>query len=162
MKICVCSDSHGNTHGLRIMLEQEKPDGLLFCGDGLDDLRDLPLPQKWAAVRGNCDYFCDQPDLYMDVWEGVRFLMVHGHRYSVKRTEDIYLSEAFGREAKVALYGHTHYQKASWHGGLLLLNPGTMSRHNEYYAVLTLENGNVDCELKRLMPRFGADALREF
>ncbi|MBR5284543.1 MAG: YfcE family phosphodiesterase [Clostridia bacterium] len=161
MKICVCSDSHGNTHGLRIMLEQEKPDGLLFCGDGIEDFKGLPLPAKWAMVKGNNDFFCDDPGLYEDVWEGVRFMMVHGHRHSVKYTEDSVLSEAFGRSVQVALYGHTHYQKASWHGGVLLLNPGTMSRHNEYYAVLTFENGMADCQLKRLMPRFGAEALRE-
>ncbi|MBQ2650919.1 MAG: YfcE family phosphodiesterase [Clostridia bacterium] len=162
MKICVCSDSHGNKHGIRIMLEQEQPDALLFCGDGLDDLKGQKLPGKWAAVKGNCDYFCSEPDLYQDNWAGVELLMVHGHRYSVKRTEDIYLSEAFGRGAKVALYGHTHYQKASWHAGVLLLNPGTMSRYNEYYAVLTFENGMcTDCQLKRLMPRFGDEVLRE-
>ncbi len=161
MKICVCSDSHGNKHGIRIMLEQERPDGLLFCGDGVEDLKGQVLPARRAAVKGNNDYFCDEPGLYEDVWEGVRFMMVHGHRHSVKYTEDSLLSEAFGRGVQVVLYGHTHYQKAAWHAGVLLLNPGTMSRHNEYYAVLTLEKGTVDCTLKRLMPRFGDEALRE-
>lgn len=162
MKICVCSDSHGNRSGLEVLLREEKPDALLFCGDGIEDFRGLQLPTRCAMVKGNNDFFCDAPNLYEDVWEGVRFVMVHGHRHSVKYTEDSVLSEAYGRGVQVALYGHTHYQKASWQGGVLLLNPGTMSRHNEYYAVLTFKNGTCDCQLKRLMPRLGSDALREF
>lgn len=150
MKICVCSDSHGNRDGLRAMLELEQPQGLLFCGDGLEDLKGLPLPEKVYAVKGNCDYFSDQPELREFVWEGVRVLMAHGHRYAVKRTEDVYLSEAFGRGAQVALYGHTHFQRASFHGGVLLLNPGSMSRYQACYAILTLENGFYDCSLQRM------------
>lgn len=155
MKICVCSDSHGNREGLRAMLELEQPQGLLFCGDGLEDFKGLPLPEKTCMVKGNCDYFSDQPELLTFTWEGVQVLMAHGHRFAVKRTKDVYLSEAFGRDARVALFGHTHQQHAACHGNVLMLNPGTMSRHQEYYAILTLKYGMCDCSLRRLPPRSG-------
>jgi len=151
MKICVCSDSHGNREGLAKMLKIEKPDALIFCGDGVDDFKGLALPQKTLFVRGNCDYFCQEPDFIEVVWEGVKIIASHGHRFAVKRTLDVYLSEAFGRGAKVALYGHNHIQHASYHAGVLMLNGGTMSRFNEFYAVLEVNNGTYDCSLKRCL-----------
>lgn len=153
MKVCVCGDSHGNKDGLKRMLELEKPDGLLFCGDGLTDLRGLDLPEKTLKVKGNCDFFSDEPLFREFAWEGVRIIMAHGHEFGVKQTTYSYLSEAYARNAAVALYGHTHYQQASSEGGVLLLNGGTMSVNSEYYALLYLENGKADCQLKRL-PQF--------
>lgn len=150
MKICVCSDSHGNIEGIRRMLETEKPDGLLFCGDGIADFSTLELPEKTMFVSGNCDAFCDEPIFREFVWDNVRIIMAHGHRYSVKRTEDIYLSEALAHEANVAVYGHTHIQKASYSCGVLMLNPGTLSRNNGYYALLYLKNGVFDCRIMKL------------
>ncbi len=152
MKICVCSDSHGNSQGIKRMLLLEKPDGLIFCGDGLDDIKGIKVPDIFCAVRGNCDFFCKAPDIVDTVLAGVHIIASHGHRYAVKNTKDIYLSEAFAREAKVAVFGHTHAQVAEYHAGVLLLNPGTMSRYNEYYALLFLENGVCDCRLERLKP----------
>lgn len=137
------------------MLERENPDGLLFCGDGIDDFSGLALPQHTLFVKGNCDPFCSEPVFREFTWQGVKIIMAHGHRYSVKTTTDIYLSEAFAKGAAVALYGHTHIQKAEYSGGVLMLNGGTMSRHNEYYGLLYLENGVFDCQLKRMEPRIG-------
>lgn len=152
MKVCVCSDSHGNAEGLKRMLDSEKPDALLFCGDGIDDLKGLTLPEISLFVKGNCDFMCDEPLQREFVLEGVRIIMTHGHKYSVKTTTDLYLSEALAKDAAVALYGHTHYQQASYHGGVLLLNGGTMSKNSGYYAILELEKGKYDCQLKRLPP----------
>lgn len=152
MKVCVCSDSHGNRDGLKRMLELEKPDALLFCGDGIDDFKGLELPERTLFVKGNCDFMCDEPIMREFVLEGVKIIMTHGHKYSVKTTTDIYLSEAFARDANVALYGHTHFQQASYNNGVLLLNGGTMSKNSGYYAILELENGKYDCQLKRLLP----------
>lgn len=150
IKICVCSDSHGNREGLKRMIELEKPDMVYFCGDGVGDIEGLLPPDRILAVRGNCDPLCPEPIIRETVCGGVRIVMTHGHRYSVKTTEDIFLSEALGRDAQVALYGHTHRQKASYIAGILLLNGGTMSSYNEYYALLMIENGVYDCCLKRL------------
>ena len=135
------------------LLALEKPDGLLFCGDGVDDFGGVTLPAKTMFVAGNCDFFSKEPLTRELVWEGVRIFMTHGHRYMVKRTTDVLLSEGYARDAQVVLYGHTHMQSAEYHGGLLLLNPGTMSRYNQYYAILTLTNGVYDCELKQLSLR---------
>lgn len=152
MKVCVCSDSHGNRDGLKRILELEKPDALLFCGDGIDDFKGLELPERALFVKGNCDFMCDEPIMREFVLEGVKIIMTHGHKYSVKTTIDIYLSEAFARDANVALFGHTHFQQASYNNGVLLLNGGTMSKNSGYYAILELENGKYDCQLKRLLP----------
>ena len=92
IKICVCSDSHGNREGLKRMIELEKPDMVYFCGDGVGDIEGLLPPDRILAVRGNCDPLCPEPIIRETVCGGVRIVMTHGHRYSVKKTEDIYLS----------------------------------------------------------------------
>lgn len=55
MKICVCSDSHGNAYGLQTMADREKPDLIWFLGDGERDWTEVTLPQSlpFAAVCGN-------------------------------------------------------------------------------------------------------------
>ena len=45
MKICICSDSHGNAFGLQRLLAREAPDYLWFLGDGLRDALDPRLKE---------------------------------------------------------------------------------------------------------------------
>ena len=58
MKFCVFSDSHNHTEHMLLALGQERPDAMLFLGDGERDLAavfkrfpNLPV----YAVQGNCD-----------------------------------------------------------------------------------------------------------
>ena len=69
MKVCVCSDSHGNATGLQEMLEMEQPQVVLFLGDGERDFRNVDLPRgtMMYAVAGNCDFMSMEPP-----WRKVR------------------------------------------------------------------------------------------
>ena len=148
--MCVCSDSHGNTANLNSVLELEAPDVFVFLGDGLRDLRNLQLPPNCRryAVRGNCDFGTDEPEVRLLDLENVRILVVHGHRYAVKNSLLRLGLLAQEHRADVTLYGHTHRQDAQWSDGRLLLCPGSVGSAHGSYAVLTVGNGRFDFALK--------------
>lgn len=154
-KLLVVSDSHGASHKLLAQLADAiRREGgvsqLVHLGDGERDgallaaLLDLPL----TAVRGNCDDPSSLPGEVTLVLNGVKLLMRHGHRLAVKSTLFRLLLRAREVGARVALYGHTHQQRADIEDGVLLLNPGALL--NGRYALLCLDNGTASYELRAL------------
>ena len=82
MKICVFSDSHGYAANMISAIELEKPDIVLFLGDGEKDL--ARLEEKFPdlqiyAVRGNCDFGTKLKNLLIVKVDGVTIFMTHGH-----------------------------------------------------------------------------------
>ena len=154
MKACVFSDSHGVVKNMIAAVELEKPDVCFFLGDGE---RDIPkLEEKFPdlpvyAVRGNCDFRSDLKKLLIFNVEGVIIFATHGHLSNVKYEEDLRTLTYQAKEAgaDIALFGHTHYQHLSENDGVTLLNPGTIG-YGYYcsYAVLNIENGEFNIELK--------------
>ncbi len=147
MKICICSDSHGNRDGLRRIAELERPDVLLFAGDGLSDLKDLNVPQI-HSVCGNGDLTVTYVRSLVLELGGVKILLCHGHWLQVKRTLDVLLNEALACGAAVAVFGHTHMQHLEYQAGVLLLNGGCAGQGK--YAVMNIDKGEVLPELKAL------------
>lgn len=150
LKVCVCSDSHGNAAGMTKMLECEAPDVFIFLGDGVRDLKALKLPSNCRryAVRGNCDFGADEPEMRLLNLENIRILMVHGHRYAVKSSLLRLSLLAQEHRADVTLYGHTHRQDAQWIDDRLLLCPGSVGSSHGSYAVLSVDHGRFDFVLK--------------
>ena len=74
------------------------------------------------------------------------FFLGDGEREEDLRTLTYQAKEA---GADIALFGHTHYQHLSENDGVTLLNPGTIG-YGYYcsYAVLNIENGEFNIELK--------------
>ena len=153
MKLLVLSDSHGAVDAMRLAVERENPDGVLFLGDCLRDAEllkaDLPELQV-ESVPGNCDWGrLDQPERLIEPG-GVRILMMHGHTRNVKYdgTRAYYAAKEMG--ADVLLYGHTHRALVDYDGAMYTLNPGSI-RDRGTYGVLVIENGKVaDCGTRRL------------
>lgn len=148
MKILVVSDSHGAVDAMRLAVEREQPDALLFLGDCLHDAEGLQrsftkLPVE--TVPGNCDWgSLDEPERLIEL-DGVRILMMHGHTRGVKYdgTRAYYAAKEMG--ADVLLYGHTHRAMVDYDGTLYTMNPGSI-RDTGTYGVLMIENGKVtDC-----------------
>lgn len=147
MKLLVVSDSHGSLHQLEcICRANPDADGLIFCGDGYEDVELLGYLCPgivYAAVAGNCDRGSDAAgELFFEV-EGVKLFVTHGHGYEVKRW--LYPLAGRARElgADAALFGHTHQPLIQWEeDGLLLANPGSC-REVPRYLVLELEDGKL-------------------
>lgn len=108
------------------------------------------------AVRGNRDMltFRDLPlDLKMEI-EGVTFVLTHGHggavSYLIDKFKYLLYGYSFSRyhqflanrypEARVIVYGHTHYAENRRIGGVLFFNPGSgtmpANHKNPSYGVI--------------------------
>lgn len=142
MKICVCSDSHGRYERIEGMLLRERPDALLFLGDGERDIYrlDIPLPEVYA-VCGNCDIGSSLPPSRSIELAGKRIFMTHGHYYNVKRGLSELRAMCEGHDA--VLYGHTHRQYEERCGDSLILCPGSLFESAEAYAVLEIRDGEL-------------------
>lgn len=110
--------------------------------DYIRTLTDKPV----YSVRGNCDVgSADEAELMLSV-EGVKILMVHGHKQNVKSSLLSLGLYALGKEADVALFGHTHIPAERMYQTVRLYNPGSLGepRGNPWtVGLMTVDSGAV-------------------
>ena len=167
MTLLVLSDSHGRPDHVEEAIRRVRPDGILFAGDGLRDLtriEEFPCP-LWA-VSGNCDW---SPTLIANgrsvetgeeeliTVEGVRILLIHGHKYGVKGGLLPATYRAMEKEVDILVFGHTHtplehhllplderslvpVQKP-----LTLFNPGSIGDTETSFGTITIRGGQILC-----------------
>jgi putative phosphoesterase len=106
----------------------------VHCGDGCRDLDPERFDVQVAceSVAGNCD----SPAWGQPVCEfervGVRFMVVHGHRFGIHFDDfQALVDEAHRRDVQVVLFGHTHRPLYRVDEGIHLFNPGTLQRGHE-------------------------------
>jgi putative phosphoesterase len=167
--LLILSDSHGRPDRIREAVSRVRPDGILFAGDGLRDLTVCDLPALaegcplWA-VAGNCDWLSslvvngrllepEQEELV--TVEGVRILLLHGHKYGVKGGLGQAVARAVQRNADVLVFGHTHIplelhlrpdsdrSDFSVTKPLTVFNPGSLGDRNASFGTLTLRDGQM-------------------
>ncbi len=149
MKLLIVSDIHGDAECCSKMLdafEREGAEKILILGDVLyhGPRNDLPsgyapkrviemlnaISDKIVCVRGNCEAEVDQmvlsfpcmadrAELY-DEDNGTNICMSHGHIYHPDKLPDM-------PERSLFLYGHTHLLSIERRGGVVCLNPGSIS-----------------------------------
>jgi len=106
-------------------LRRKRPDAILFTGDATE-YGTLFLLEKLGpvyAVRGNVDDV-DSPLEQRLEFRGKRVLLVHGHKFG--RNNYNALVE-YARGFDVLVCGHTHAQKTFRRGGVLVVNPGSVT-----------------------------------
>ncbi len=127
-KIAVVSDTHGLIENIRPLLHRlGQVDALYHLGDHAADAIELSriLNCGYVAVRGNCDPFSPAPlDTIVD-WHGHRILLLHGH--TVSGRQHLYYA-AKQANADAVLFGHSHVPSVETVEGVLMLNPGSLSR----------------------------------
>ena len=129
MKIMILSDSHGDAETMYHVVENEKPDMIIYLGDGIADAEQLGerYPSiKMIKVLGGLD--SDKPDEeWIKIAEicGKRFVIAHGHTfiaYTYDEKADKYrqtdadlarsrrnmLEIIRDNNADILLHGHTH------------------------------------------------------
>ena len=161
MEYLVLSDSHGRADLVDCVLERQvhAPDGILFLGDGLRDLRVLEYQDLYVrCVRGNCDFYTayegqSVPEYALLEIGAYRILMMHGHSHGVKGGLERACAFAAVSQADVLLYGHTHLQRQNWFDAgtafgkqmlikpLLVCNPGSLM--DGCFGTLSIRNGGV-------------------
>lgn len=135
MKLLVFSDSHGVSSAMRTALSRCRDvDYVIHAGDGAPDLSALAkeYPVTPVAVRGNCDFCAGGLPLEAELTvEGVRILIVHGHKYGVKESTLTLTHEARLRGFDLVIFGHTHERCEKYIPAsdtlppVYLFNPGT-------------------------------------
>ena len=161
MRFIIFSDSHGSLANMREALKRNRTtqlDGIIFLGDGLKSAKELadetgiPL----YAVAGNCDFDVDtaKKSTYEKLLEfdGVKVLIMHGHKYMVKLTGDIVNNYAKSLDADLLLYGHTHRRTDIYlpcEGGkkaLRIFNPGSIALPQDgvnSFGLLEINGGKI-------------------
>ena len=145
MQFCIFSDSHNRSEQMLLALGLEKPDAMLFLGDGERDLEEVyerfpNLPVY--AVRGNCDYWSELPEYLCAELDAVPVFFTHGHLFGVKRDLIELESAARSLDARIVLFGHTHEAYLREDEELTVLNPGSIGDYGAHtYAVIETDNG---------------------
>lgn len=159
MKLIVISDTHGERSWIQKALDlHPDADVVVHCGDFASDLEILKGTQvEVVSVTGNV------MDLHMDlvppedreeerllVYEGIRVLLTHGHRYDVKHTLNKLFYRALEAQAALVLFGHTHVALSLEHQGVSFLNPGSPARPRggrPGYGIVEVQEGHFICKL---------------
>jgi len=135
MRILVLADSHHDFACLVPVLRKQagKADQIFHLGDGVEDLREaafrgrITLPRV-EAVRGNGDAEPGLPYRRLVELEGRKALLVHGHHEDVYSGPGRVVAAAQAAGADLALFAHTHRPFYEEYKGVLVLNPGSISR----------------------------------
>ena len=152
MKILVISDSHGYESSLEMILQKEQDcEMIIHLGDGINDMGPLiryTVGKPVYLIRGNNDFGPDIADQQVIKAQDVTIFACHGHRLYVKYgLEKLYL-QGLKENARLCLYGHTHYQALEEFNGVTLMNPGAAA--NKKYAVVQAEGDAFTVLLKSL------------
>lgn len=129
MKVLIVSDTHKKNENYFYVLEKEKPNLVIHCGDAegseyaLTKAADCPV----EIVLGNNDFFSELPrELMLDIGP-YKVWVVHGHNYYVSMGNENLKREAVERGADIVFYGHTHRPVIDMDDDVIAVNPGSLS-----------------------------------
>lgn len=166
MRFLIASDIHGSAYYCRKLtdaFQREKADRLLLLGDILyhGPRNDLPieyspkeviamlnpLADRIISVRGNCDGEVD--DMVLDFPVLAEYAIIsdnslgsniifatHGHHFNANALPKL-------TKGDILLHGHTHIPTFETVGGIVVVNPGSVSipKENSEHSYMIFENG---------------------
>ncbi len=145
MDILVFSDSHNMLSEMEKATGKHNIDRIIFLGDCVEDAEYLKkiFPQKTIMIiKGNNDLWSEYPEKIITEIEGHKIYCSHGHKERVKIDISLLKQSAKHENCDVALFGHTHFQKAKKEDEILFLNPGSIGFSGNY-AILSLEKNKL-------------------
>ena len=157
--LAVISDSHGNEYSIVQALRAiGEYDAVIHLGDYAADAEAVceKLGKPLYAVLGNCDFVhppkADFQYEQVAEFEGVKLLLVHGHRHGIDGISTYDARDlAIRRGADALLYGHTHVSEVAMKDGILVMNPGSTSRpragRKPSAGLLVIENGKLQAKI---------------
>lgn len=132
----ILSDTHRNTAPLqKIATVLSECDYIIHLGDMASDARELmrEYPEKTYVLAGNNDFWGGESEIVLDAEER-RIFACHGHRYGVKSGTERLVAAAKEHMCDIALFGHTHEAFVGEEDGVLLVNPGCMTRYSPRWS----------------------------
>lgn len=156
MLIGVISD----THRYKWVIEEAvkkmgEVDMIIHLGDNVQDVEEIAkyFKGKIINVKGNCDFSKSVPVDIIEMIEGKKFLITHGHRYDVKNSLTRLKLKALEVSADVVLFGHSHVSGIAYEDGIWFVNPGSPAvPRNGFFSValIKLEEGEVKASIIEL------------
>lgn len=155
MKIVVVSDNHGRLEPLKdILMLHQDAEVFIHCGDS-----EMPAEylSGYVSVKGNNDFYGDLPEYRIIDLNEYRILVTHGHRMMFLDNREMLVNKAKSLNCDIVCFGHTHVYENRIQDGIVLVNPGSLSRNRDgsqtSYAIITIEGNNI--KTKRLEYKFG-------
>ncbi|MCX7023308.1 MAG: metallophosphoesterase [Spirochaetes bacterium] len=133
MKLLVVSDTHGDVRYLAAVLKRLKDvDLVIHCGDGAGDMErarhyGVSTP-PYIQVHGNTDPAGSFPGITVASAASRRILVSHGHHLVSGDSIQSFVCAAKEAGAHAFFFGHTHVPFLERSDGVLVLNPGSLSR----------------------------------
>lgn len=146
MKILIVSDTHRKNENYFKAVELQRPDMVIHCGDAegseyaLTEAAGCPV----QMVLGNNDFFSSLPrELEFNIGKQ-KVWVTHGHTYYVSMGNENLKREASARGVDMVFYGHTHRPVIDRNGGVIAVNPGSLSYprqdgHRPSYVVMEID-----------------------
>ena len=137
MKILIVSDTHGyDGNFYKLIKKTGTPDMLIHAGDVSGSEYELKAAVNCPVkmVSGNNDFGTRLRSEEEFEVEGLKFLLVHGHRDGVYYGTDRLLYKAAERGADIVIYGHTHVPLVEYDEelGIWAVNPGSLSLPRQF------------------------------
>lgn len=147
IKICVCSDNHGDMQSLET-IKNDNPccDYYFHLGDSHFDEETL---RPFISVEGNNDWEGIFPNKRIIELNNHRILLIHGDGYTYAVSG--LANKAIHENCDVIMFGHTHEFFDEEYKGIRLINPGSCFHNRDLttpcYAIVTIEdNGTINVE----------------
>lgn len=148
MKLVIISDTHGDINtSIEILKKIDDIDLFIHLGDYSRDAQKIQKETglDMINVKGNCDisdYETSEEEL-IEV-KGKKILLTHGHDYNVKWGFDNLYYRAQELEIDAILFGHIHHPVSLKEDGILIFNPGSISKprggSKESYGIISIED----------------------
>lgn len=158
MKILVFSDSHGMTLNMETAIQTHPHiEYIIHLGDygtDTDGLAADNFTYIFDVVQGNCDKKKLYPIEKVIQLVGKRVLLTHGHSYGVKYGLTSIIAKGLQDKLDVILFGHTHEPLIESREGLLLVNPGSISKPRSTsaptYALLEISKSGIQAVIHKV------------
>lgn len=151
MQIIIMSDNHRDEEIVRDVLRQN-PQAERYYLLGDSEMRKHVLVNLGViSVKGNYPFEPKLPKELILTIEGVRVLMVHGHKQHVKTGIERIKQYAYDKDSQLVFFGHTHKYRIYDAGEMILVNPGSLTlprgHHEKTYAKATINKNHVRVEI---------------
>lgn len=135
MKLLITSDIHGHEDRLEEVIKKH-PDINYHLNAGDMVLNELVYQKHHiVTVKGNCDFFSNEPLLRVLDLDGLKILLTHGHKEGVKAGLDQLISKAQYHQVNMVIFGHTHQAYLKEDLQITILNPGALGDYHRSYAI---------------------------
>jgi len=154
MRLLIFSDNHRDRESIKLALAQN-PGLAHYISLGDSEMREQELTELGIyGVKGNYPFEPQFPHELTMEFEGIRMYFTHGHLHSVKLELNSLLNHCLYNDIKIACFGHTHRSLIRVAEGVIMINPGSLSRNRMFseasYALIDIEPNIIVVTIKSL------------